>query len=153
MEEIIKNILGEVNFARIIVVLMCTAIAYVTVKLKPYVKEIIKSLCEYIKQLAENSKYKHQIEVALDIWYNVEEDYRIGASITEQFNSKAEYFNKLLLDKFPDLKQTDLDFIRQAISGEINCSDIVDYLEGEPLTTGVEHIAEPLKKFDFEQEE
>lgn len=50
----------------------------------------------------------------------VDEKFRITDDLKELLKSKADEFDKILLNKFPYLTQSETTDIRQAIAGEIN---------------------------------
>lgn len=50
----------------------------------------------------------------------VDEKFRITDDLKELLKSKADEFDKILLNKFPYLTQSEIADIRQAIAGEIN---------------------------------
>lgn len=122
--NLLKPILDEINFARIITVGICMAVAYILKELKPYAGQILTKLQEYITLKVEESQYAAQLQLGYDIWRKVEEDFRVNDAITAEFNSKKDYFDELLLEKIPSLKQTDLDYIRQVVAGNENYDKI-----------------------------
>ncbi|NMF04581.1 hypothetical protein ACUH7Y_09680 [Clostridium beijerinckii] len=65
-------------------------------------------------------KNKNYITVGKAIWNIVDENFRISKTVEEKVLSKADEFDKLLLAKFPELSQSGVAEIRQAIAGEIN---------------------------------
>ena len=75
----------------------------------------------YIQVKLANTKYEYVINVAKGIWNRVDEDFRLELQeIIEKYSKKSDYFDELLLKRFPSLTQEDIDEIRQAIAGEIN---------------------------------
>jgi uncharacterized protein YdiU (UPF0061 family) len=87
------------------------------------IKILIKLIeSKLIKSGIEQTILKNQnyfIE-AKKIWNMVDENFRISKTVEEKLESKVEQFDKYLLDKFPELTQSDIDSIRQSIAGEIN---------------------------------
>lgn len=73
-----------------------------------------------LKQKYNLDKYKELMNTAKDIWNIVEEKYRITENIEELVESKAEMFDRLLLEKVPGLTKEQLEEIRQALAGEFN---------------------------------
>lgn len=69
-----------------------------------------------IKQIG-NEEYNANYKIAKEIYYRVEEKFRFLTSTSEE---KVKEFDKLLLEKIPQLEQKDLDHLRQTICGEIN---------------------------------
>jgi hypothetical protein len=65
-------------------------------------------------------KNKNYITVGKAIWNIVDEHFRISQTIEEKIASKADMFDKLLISKFPELNESDIAEIRQAIAGEVN---------------------------------
>ena len=95
----------------------------VTVILKvgiQYGSAIAHQAFKYLEVKAMDKNDAYVCNIARSVWDRVEEDYRINDKIAATFNSKAEYFDKLLLDKFPSLSQQDLDELRQTVAGEVN---------------------------------
>lgn len=91
------------------------------------IKTILKLLVEVlgkklIKAGLEETLLKNQayIIVAKQIWNVVEENFRITETVEEKILSKADVFDKMLLAKFPELTQSDVAELRQAVAGEIN---------------------------------
>ena len=75
----------------------------------------------YIQVKLANTKYEYVLNVAKGIWNRVDEDFRLELQeIIEKYSKKSDYFDELLLKRFPSLTQEDIDEIRQAIAGEIN---------------------------------
>lgn len=69
---------------------------------------------------SEILKNQNYITEGKKLWNVVNENNRISKTIEEKLVSKAEQFNKLLLTKFPELSQDDIDNLRQSIAGEVN---------------------------------
>ncbi|WP_459480259.1 hypothetical protein [Clostridium saccharoperbutylacetonicum] len=65
-------------------------------------------------------KNEGYIKVAKQIWYMIDENFRISTIVEEKLKSKVDLFNEAILKKFPELSQEDVDNLRQAIAGEIN---------------------------------
>ena len=63
---------------------------------------------------------KQYIDVAKQVWNIVEENFRITESVEKKLSSKADEFNKIMLDKFPELTISDISELRQSIAGEVN---------------------------------
>ena len=91
------------------------------------IKKIGNEAVEYIskkKEVAEqqlnSDKNKEIIEFAMKAWNIVEEEFRVTENLNKFIGTKAEMFDKLLLEKFPILTEKQIAEIRQAIAGEIN---------------------------------
>lgn len=114
MEKILDPILSAVG----------VALATVLVAI---IKSIGNEAIEYLQvkkkvadQKIKESKYAELFEVGKNIWNMVEEKYRITDNIENLAKSKADLFDKLLLEKFPHLTKSELTEVRQAIAGEYN---------------------------------
>ncbi|AGF54570.1 phage terminase Nu1 subunit (DNA packaging protein) [Clostridium saccharoperbutylacetonicum] len=92
---------------------------------------MIKALIAILIKLAESRfekagvetlilKNESYIKVAKQIWYMIDENFRISTIVEEKLKSKVDLFNEAILKKFPELSQEDVDNLRQAIAGEIN---------------------------------
>jgi predicted metal-dependent phosphoesterase TrpH len=91
------------------------------------IKTILKLVIEVLGKRAikaglEETLLKNQtyITAAKQGWNIVEENFRITKTIEEKIASKADAFDKMLLAKFPELSQSDVAELRQAIAGEVN---------------------------------
>lgn len=65
-------------------------------------------------------KFDFYLSVGRNIWGIVEEEFRVSEKVGNLVEEKVNIFNMLLLEKFPDLSQSDVDYIRQTIAGQIN---------------------------------
>lgn len=65
-------------------------------------------------------EYHKRLATAHDIWGVVDEHFRIYDSVAYEIDDKINMFNKLLLQRIPQLDQADLDYLRQTIAGQIN---------------------------------
>jgi hypothetical protein len=120
MLDIINNAISNINFGEVITTVVIAALGTLIAKVRPYVKDLLDNLFQYVLLQIESSEYEDQFKKACDIWKLVDENFRIGADITKEFENKADYFNNLLLQKFPSLTQGEIDYIRQVIAGNEN---------------------------------
>ena len=91
--------------------------------IKTVLKLIVKVLeSKLVKSGLEEKilKNKNYITVAKQIWNMVDENFRISETVEEKLESKAEQFDKMLLAKFPELSQEDVEELRQSVAGEVN---------------------------------
>ncbi|MDM0533168.1 hypothetical protein QTH05_06655 [Clostridium perfringens] len=91
--------------------------------LKTILKLVIKVLESKLQKSGLEEKIirnKQYIDVAKQVWNIVEENFRITESIEKKLSSKADEFNKIMLDKFPELTISDISELRQSIAGEVN---------------------------------
>lgn len=82
--------------------------------------EYIAKKKEVVEQKLQLDKHVEEIETAKQVWNIVEEKYRITDNIENLAKSKADMFDKLLLEKIPYLTEDEVKQMRQAIAGEIN---------------------------------
>ncbi|MDM8313629.1 cobalt ABC transporter permease [Clostridium cadaveris] len=114
MQEFLTPILGAIGVAltgvlvAIIKSVGNVAVAYISKK---------KELAE---QKLKLDKHQEEYNTAKQIWNIVEEKYRITDSLKESLTSKADEFDRLLLEKIPYLTKEQVSELRQAIAGEIN---------------------------------
>ena len=92
-------------------------------------------------------KNQNYIVLGNQIWNIVDEHFRISKTIEDKIKSKADMFNNLILQHFPELTQNDIDSIRQSIAGEVNKdkqavidnSQIIIQLQQENITLKAEN--------------
>ena len=82
--------------------------------------EYIGKKKQVVEQRLQLDKHVEEVETAKQIWNIVEEKYRITDNIQNLAKSKADAFDKLLLEKIPYLTEDQVKLLRQAIAGEIN---------------------------------
>ncbi|AQR93526.1 hypothetical protein CLSAP_08320 [Clostridium saccharoperbutylacetonicum] len=110
---------------------MLIAFLYLITKFREDGFKMIKALIAILIKLAEARfekagvetlilKNESYIKVAKQIWYMIDENFRISTIVEEKLKSKGDLFNEAILKKFPELSQEDVDNLRQAIAGEIN---------------------------------
>lgn len=91
--------------------------------LKTILGLIVKVLESRLKKSGieeEILKNKNYFIEARKIWGIVDENKRISGTIEGKIIDKAEEFGKLILAKFPELTESDVDNLRQSIAGEVN---------------------------------
>lgn len=91
--------------------------------LKTILKLVIKVLESKLQKSGLEEKIiknKQYIDVAKQVWNIVEENFRITESVEKKLSSKADSFDKMMIDKFPELSPTDVKKLRQSIAGEVN---------------------------------
>lgn len=84
--------------------------------------EVLGKKKEQIDQAIRVSGHEDDLQAAKEVWNIVEEKFRITENIQTLLGSKADEFNKLLLQRIPGLSQQNLDDLRQAIAGEVNAT-------------------------------
>ena len=75
---------------------------------------------EQIEQAIKASGHEEDLKTAKEAWNIIEEKFRITENAETLLSSKADEFNKLLLQKIPGISQQNIDDLRQAIAGEVN---------------------------------
>lgn len=89
------------------------------------VSKVLINLIEWIATRLMDARYAKQRQIAIEIWHMVDEHFRITDQLKNEFKTKADMFNKFLLAKCPELKQEDIDYLRQTIAGEVNKDKLV----------------------------
>ncbi len=82
--------------------------------------QLIKVKIEATDQKLKASKFNEAYEVGKKIFFAIEEKYRITDNLENLAKSKADLFDKMLLEKFPYLNKEEIMQIRQSIAGEYN---------------------------------
>ncbi len=109
------NQIGPVVIAAVIGILGVTIKAVGNV-----IIELIQKKKEEVEQKLEIEKHQQELATAREIWNIVDEKYRITDKVEDLIKSKADDFDKLLLDKIPYLTNDEVQDLRQTIAGEIN---------------------------------
>jgi len=112
------------NFLEQIIPILLTAILGI---LAVVIKSVGDVTIKYLNAKKEEAiarlgleEYHKRLETASDIWGVVDEHFRIYDSVAYEIDDKINLFNKLLLERIPSLEQSDLDYLRQTIAGQIN---------------------------------
>ena len=114
MEKFLDPILSALGVA------LASVLVVVIKSLGEATREFIKVKVEAVEQKIKESKYNELFEVVKNILNMVEEKYRVTDNIETLAQSKADMFDKMLLEKFPHLTKEELTEVRQAIAGEYN---------------------------------
>ncbi|MDK0574306.1 cobalt ABC transporter permease [Clostridium perfringens] len=114
MEKILDPILSAVGVA------LATVLVAIIKSVGNEAVEYLKTKKKVADQKIKESKYAELFEVGKNIWNMVEEKYRVTDNIETLAQSKADMFDKMLLEKFPHLTKEELIEVRQAIAGEVN---------------------------------
>lgn len=114
MDKILEPILGAIAIG-------ITGILVAIIKsVGDVVVEYIGKKKQVVEQRLQLDKHVEEVETAKQVWNIVEEKYRITDNIKDLAKSKAEEFDKLLLEKIPYLTKNQVKMLRQALAGEIN---------------------------------
>lgn len=104
--------------------ILATAIVAILVaiikKIGEKVIEFISIKSKEVEQKITASGHAQDLQTAKECWDIIEEKFRITENAKEILGSKADEFDKLLLQRVPGLSQQNLDDLRQAIAGEVN---------------------------------
>ena len=114
MEKILDPILSAVGVA------LATVLVAIIKSVGNEAVEYIQTKKKVADQKIKESKYAELFEVGKNIWNMVEEKYRVTDNIETLAQSKADMFDKMLLEKFPHLTKEELIEVRQALAGEYN---------------------------------
>lgn len=126
MNEILNQIIP------LLVACMLGILGVVIKSIGDVAKEYLEAKKEEIIARIGKEEYQKRISTAFDIWGIVEEHFRLSHIIEDTMESKVAMFNELLLDRIPSLKQSDIDYLRQTIAGQINRSkDVILPLKEE----------------------
>lgn len=85
-----------------------------------YGPKIAKQAAKIVETKMHEKNLDYVLKIGKQAWNQVEEDWRISDSIRSYYNSKANYFDSILMTKIDGLTQKDLDELRQSIAGEYN---------------------------------
>ena len=104
--------------------IVATAIVAILVAI---IKQVGNAAIEFFvtkkKEVEQNIKisgHEEDLNTAKEVWNIIEEKFRITENATQILSSKADEFDKLLLQRIPGLSVQNLDDLRQAIAGEYN---------------------------------
>lgn len=89
-------------------------------KIGEKVIEFISIKSKEVEQKITASGHAQDLQTAKEVWNIIEEKFRITENAKEVLDTKANEFDKLLLQRVPGLSQQNLDDLRQAIAGEVN---------------------------------
>lgn len=116
------DILNQI--ATIATPIVLTGVSAILVKIiTPVGDALVKYVIEKIDASGitkELAKHQNEIASAKQVFYIIEEKYRITEKVEDLLVSKADMFDQLLLAKIPYLTQDNLSDLRQAIAGEFN---------------------------------
>ena len=114
MEKILDPILAALTLGIVgVLVAIIKSVGDVTI-------QYIAKKKEMVEQKLQLDKHTEEIQTAKQVWNIVEEKYRITDNINNLAKSKADNFDKLLLEKIPYLTEEQVKMLRQAIAGEYN---------------------------------
>ena len=115
MKEVLINQIAPIATTAIVAILVAI------------IKQVGNSAIEFFvtkkKEVEQNIKisgHEEALNTAKEVWNIIEEKFRITENAAQILSSKADEFDKLLLQRIPGLSAQNLDDLRQAIAGEYN---------------------------------
>lgn len=115
IQDVLVNQIGPVAVAAVVGILAVTIKAVGNV-----VIELIEKKKEEVEQKLQIGKHQQELATAREVWAMIDEKYRIIGNIKDLIKSKADDFDKLLLEKIPYLTKEQVQDLRQTIAGEVN---------------------------------
>ncbi|MBE6089315.1 MAG: cobalt ABC transporter permease [Clostridium beijerinckii] len=115
----------EILINQILPVVDTSVVAILAVIIKQVGNSIIDFFIQKkseINQKIKINEHQEEINTAREVWNIVEEKFRITENATEILTSKADEFDKVLIERIPGLSKENLEFLRQTIAGEVNKS-------------------------------
>jgi len=115
MKEVLINQIAPIAATAIVAILVAI------------IKQVGNAAIEFFvtkkKEVEQNIKisgHEEELNTAKEVWNIIEEKFRITENAAQILSSKADEFDKLLLQRIPGLSVQNLDDLRQAIAGEYN---------------------------------
>ncbi|AGX44495.1 hypothetical protein [Clostridium saccharobutylicum] len=113
----------ELLISQIAPIAATAVVAILAVTIKTIGDILIEVLTKKKEEIEKNIKslgYEEELNTAKEVWDIIEEKFRITENVAQVLGSKTDEFDKLLLQKIPGLSQENIDYLRQAIAGEVN---------------------------------
>ena len=115
MKEVLINQIATIATTAIVAILVATIKQVGSVAIELLVTKKNES-----EEKIKASGHEAELTSAKEVWNIIEEKFRITENAIQILNSKADEFDKLLLQRIPGLSSQNLDDLRQAIAGEYN---------------------------------
>ncbi|OCB00605.1 cobalt ABC transporter permease [Clostridium beijerinckii] len=113
----------EILINQILPIVDTSVVAILAVIIKQVGNSIIDFFIQKKSEISQKikiSEHQEEINTAREVWNIVEEKFRITENATEILTSKADEFDKVLMERIPGLSKENLEFLRQTIAGEVN---------------------------------
>jgi len=113
----------EILINQILPIVDTSVVAILAVIIKQVGNSIIDFFIQKKSEISQKIKineHQEEINTAREVWNIVEEKFRITENATELLTSKADEFDKVLMQRIPGLSKENLEFLRQTIAGEVN---------------------------------
>lgn len=115
IQDVLINQIGPVAVAAVVGILAITIKAVGNV-----VIQLIEKKKKEVEQTLKLNEHQQELQTAKEVWNMVDEKYRISDKVEDLIKSKADDFDKLLLERVPYLTKEQVKDLRQTIAGEIN---------------------------------
>ncbi|NRT72681.1 cobalt ABC transporter permease [Clostridium beijerinckii] len=113
----------EILINQILPIVDTSVVAILAVIIKQVGNSIIDFFIQKKSEISQKIKineHQEEINTAREVWNIVEEKFRITENANELLTSKADEFDKVLMERIPGLSKENLEFLRQTIAGEVN---------------------------------
>ena len=115
LQDVLVNQIGTIAIAAVVAILSVTIKAVGNV-----IIQLIEKKKQEVEQTLKLNEHQQELQTAKEVWNMVDEKYRITDKVENLIKSKADDFDKLLLEKIPYLTNDEVQDLRQTIAGEIN---------------------------------
>ena len=115
LQDVLVNQIGTIAIAAVVAILSVTIKAVGNV-----IIQLIEKKKQEVEQNLKLNEHQQELQTAKEVWNMVDEKYRITDKVENLIKSKADDFDKLLLEKIPYLTKEQVQDLRQTIAGEIN---------------------------------
>jgi hypothetical protein len=126
------------QIAPILTTAIVSVLVFLIKKIGDAVLELLVTKKKEVELRIVSSGHEKELNTAKEVWNIVDEKFRITENCTSVLGSKVDEFNKLLLSKIPGLTQDDLNYLRQAVAGEINKYKNIESTPPVTLTNNTE---------------
>jgi len=108
------------QLAPILTTAVVSILVIIIKKVGDAVIELLVSKKKEVELRIASSGHEAELNTAKEAWHAIEEKFRITENCTSVLDSKADEFDKLLRNRIPGLTQSNLDYLRQTVAGEVN---------------------------------
>lgn len=122
------------QIAPIITTAVVSLLVFIIKKIGDAVIELLVTKKKEVELRIVSSGHEKELNTAKEVWNIVEEKFRVTENCAAVLGSKSNEFDRLLLSKIPGLTQTDLDYLRQAVAGEVNKYKNIESTQQATLT-------------------
>jgi hypothetical protein len=115
MKEVLINQIAPIATTAIVAILVAIIKQVGSVAIEFFVTKK-----KEVEQNIKISGHEEELNTAKEVWNIIEEKFRITENAKQILISKADEFDRLLLQRIPELSAQNLDDLRQSIAGEYN---------------------------------